>query len=549
MAQQGHMPESEKLSCSICQDLLKDPVTIQCGHSYCMNCIKTHWDGEEEKGIPSCPECRKTFIPRPDLMINILLAELVKEQMKIGLQAAPTDHCYTGSEDVSCDVCTGRKLKAVKSCLVCFVSYCDQHLHPHYTSPAFKNHKLINPSKRLKNSICSVHNEPMKIFCCTDQQCICYLCSMNQHKLHQTVPTEVERANRQKELETNVQDIEQRIHAREERINVLQKEEEKIKKHSDNAVKVSETAITEMVSFIKERGSELKQQIRSWQITEVSRVKELKRKLRKEISELKRMHQQLKQLSNTEDHNEFINNYSSDSNLSEFAESPSFSICPATYFRDLQTAISEARQQLKAYHTEEWCNISMVMRSEDTLLPQPEPTLRKEFLKCSCQLTLDPETVNKSLYLTNQNRTASNNDFRQSTGVFWTDQQVLSKERLTGRCYWEVERKGTGLSVAVVHGNKTDWDQSVFGSKDNSWALDCNGESYKFRHKNTTTKISGPPSTKIGVYLDARAGILSFYSISDTMTLLHRVQTTFTQPLYAGLWIWSDTSATFNEIT
>uniref|UniRef100_A0A3B5LFW1 RING-type domain-containing protein n=1 Tax=Xiphophorus couchianus TaxID=32473 RepID=A0A3B5LFW1_9TELE len=67
MAQTGVQKDRERFSCSICLDLLKDPVTTACGHSYCMNCITDFWDGEEKKGTYSCPQCRETFRQRPVL--------------------------------------------------------------------------------------------------------------------------------------------------------------------------------------------------------------------------------------------------------------------------------------------------------------------------------------------------------------------------------------------------------------------------------------------------------------------------------------------------
>uniref|UniRef100_A0A3Q4MNN0 B box-type domain-containing protein n=1 Tax=Neolamprologus brichardi TaxID=32507 RepID=A0A3Q4MNN0_NEOBR len=321
----------EKLCCSVCLDLVKDPVTISCGHNYCMSCIK----------------CRKIFILRPELVKNTMLAELVEDSKIPGIQPAPADLCYAGPEDVSCDACTGKKLKALKSCLVCLVSYCKQHLQPHYDSSAFDKHKLIKPSNRLKGNICSTHNEMMKMFCRTDQKCICYLCCVNEHKRHNTIEM-------QKEFEVILQNVHRRIQTKEGEVNVLRKEIEEILQSSDSAEKDIETIINELVSFIKEKGSNLKQQINFQQKTEERRVNKLQNKLKQEITELKRQEEELKPLSYTVDHTEFLCSYSQIPKLTDSIDSPSFRICPVKYLDNLERAVSEARDKLKMFLSEEW---------------------------------------------------------------------------------------------------------------------------------------------------------------------------------------------------
>ncbi|XP_037643061.1 tripartite motif-containing protein 16-like [Sebastes umbrosus] len=542
MAQKGIQLEQETFSCSICLDLLKDPVTIPCGHSYCMNCIQNHWDGEDEKKIYSCPQCRQTFTPRPVLMKSTMLADLVEELKKTGLQAAPTDHCYAGPEDVACDVCTGRKLKAFKSCLVCLFSYCEKHLQPHYDVAQLKKHKLVEPSKKLQENICSRHDEVMKIFCRTDQQCICYLCLMDDHKGHDTVSAAAERTERQRELEVSRLNIQQRIQDREKDVKLLQQEVKAVNRSADKAVKDSEKIFTELIRLMEKRSSDVKQQVRSQQKSEVSRVKELQEKLEQEITELKRRDAEMKLLSHTEDLNQFLINYPSLSPLSE--STSSINIRPLSYFEDVTAAVSEVRDKLQDVLREKWTNVSQTVTEVDVLLSQPEPKTRAEFLKYSREITLDPNTANTLLLLSEGNRKATfmmqHQSYPSHPDRFIGIRQVLSRESLTGRCYWEVEWRGRKVYVAVAYKSTRRAGRAsecLFGWNDKSWALDCDQNSYTFWYNYVKTPVSGPRSSRVGVYLDHSAGVLSFYSVSETMTLLHRVQTTFTEPLCAGLWL------------
>ncbi|XP_034558239.1 tripartite motif-containing protein 16-like isoform X1 [Notolabrus celidotus] len=577
MAQKGVQLDQGTFSCPICLDLLKDPVTVPCGHSYCLTCIETRWDTEDEEKVYSCPQCRQTFTPRPVLGKNTMLAVLAEEMKKTELPAAPADHCYAGPEDVACDVCTGRKRKACKSCLQCLASYCEEDLQPHFEAAPFKKHKLVEPSTKLQENVCSRHDEVMKIFCRTDQQSICYLCLMDEHKGHDTVTAAAQRIERQRELEGSRLNIQQRIQDSEKDVKLLQQEAEAINGSADKAVEHSEKMVTEMIRIMLKKGSDVKRQIRSQQETEVSRVKELQEKLEQEITELKRRDAELQKLAHTEDHNQFLHSYPSLSALSGSTHSSSIKTRPLRYFEDVTAAVSGVRDKLHDVLREGWTNISQtgtdvllsnpelkqepepktiekVQREKwqrisqtatevDNLLSRPEPTTRAGFLKYSRLITLDPNTAHTMLLLSDGNRKATVMDQHESysshpdrfTG-WW---QVLSKGSLTGRSYWEVDWSGR-IFIAVTYKNISRAGSAIecgFGHNDKSWALYCDNNSYNFWYNNVRTPVSGPWSSRVGVYLDHRAGILSFYSVSETMTLLHRVQATFAQPLHAGLYV------------
>uniref|UniRef100_A0A669B3Q2 SPRY-associated domain-containing protein n=1 Tax=Oreochromis niloticus TaxID=8128 RepID=A0A669B3Q2_ORENI len=297
------------------------------------------------------------------------------------------------------------------------------------------------------------------MFCRTDQQSICYLCPVDEHKGHDTVSAAAERTERQRELEVSRQNIQQRIQDREKDVKLLQQEVEAINQSADQTVEHSEKIFTELIHLIQKRSSDVKQQIRSQQETEVSRVKELEEKLEQEITELKRKDAELKQLSHTEDHIQFLHNYPSLSALSESTDSSSINIRPLSYFEDVTAAVSEVRDKIQDILREEWTNISLTVTEVDVLLSDPpEPKTRAGFLKYSCEITLDPNTAHKQLLLSEGNRKATAVKQQQSYSDhpdrFTIMCQVLSRESLTGRCYWEVEWRGR-VDVAVAYKNIT----------------------------------------------------------------------------------------------
>ncbi|KAL0146459.1 hypothetical protein M9458_058236 [Cirrhinus mrigala] len=209
MAESSISWAEDQFSCSVCLDLLKDPVTIPCGHSYCMSCISGCWDEEDWKRIYSCPQCRQTFSPRPVLGKNVVFAEIVEKLKKTRLQSTPVPPpvparrlLHTGSGDVQCDSCTGIKQKAVKSCLECRSSYCQNHLEQHENPFRAKNHNLMDATGQLQEMICPQHDKKLDIYCRTDQQCICMLCLVDEHKNHDTVSTAAERKEKQVMLHT-----------------------------------------------------------------------------------------------------------------------------------------------------------------------------------------------------------------------------------------------------------------------------------------------------------------------------------------------------------
>ncbi|XP_064190322.1 tripartite motif-containing protein 16-like protein isoform X8 [Anguilla rostrata] len=547
MADGGVLLDQDQFSCPICLDLLKGPVTIPCGHSYCMGCIKGYWDQDDYARAYSCPQCRQTFNPRPVLGRNTMLAEVVEKLKKTGFRAAPPANCYTSTGDVACDVCTGSKHNAIRSCLVCLASYCETHLQPHYESPAFQKHKLVKATGNLQEKICSHHNKVLQVYCRTDHQCICSLCRMNEHRGHDTVSAAAERTEKQKQLGKTQSKFQQRIQEREKELQDLRQAVQSLKRSAQAAVEDSERIFTELIRSIERRRSEVKELIRNQEKAEVSRAEGLLELLEKEIAELRRRDAELEQLSHTEDHIQFLQSCESLCAPPGPEDLPSIAVSPHVSFEAVRKSVSELKKRLEDVFKVEFIKVPGKVKEVNIL----EPMTREDFLQYACQLTLDPNTAHQCLRLSEGNREVTcveaTESYPDHPERFEYQAQVLCRESLSGCCYWEAEWSRDGeVDIAVSYkeiSRKGGSNDSALGCNNKSWSLRRNGSSYGFFHNNEETEIPGPPPSRIGVYLDHRAGILSFYSVSDTMTLLHRVQTTFTQPLYPGFWVYTSGSS------
>ncbi|XP_046884435.1 protein NLRC3-like isoform X2 [Hypomesus transpacificus] len=183
-----------------------------------------------------------------------------------------------------------------------------------------------------------------------------------------------------------------------------------------------------------------------------------------------------------------------------------------------------------------------------------EERIRPVPRRYACELTLDPNTTDRFLFLSEENQKVTRRREEQpypdhpERFVNWP--QVLCKEGLSGRCYWEVECCGGGVSIGGAYKRiirKGKGEDCWLGHNDVSWSLVCDGNSYCVWHNNKSTDIPVPPSSshRVGVYLDWPAGTLSFYRVSsNTLTHLYTFHTTFTEPFYPGFWVRFDSSVT-----
>ncbi|XP_056445036.1 E3 ubiquitin-protein ligase TRIM47-like [Gadus chalcogrammus] len=269
----------ENFSCPICLDVFSSPVTTPCGHNFCRTCITKFWD---EQVKFKCPVCNKIFDKRPDVHVNILLSELAA-QFRTCVRVK--DQPCVESAEVPCDVCTGTQLKAVKSCLVCLISYCQTHLEPHQRVVGLKKHRLVEPMDSLEDRMCKIHTRLLELFCQTEQVCVCQFCTETDHKSHPVVPlTEEYEAKRAKLGKIEIE-VPQMIQERKLKIKEIRDTVEINKKDADREIADGGKVLTALICCVEKCRDDFNQTVKEKLKSTVKQAEDLIKELEQEIED------------------------------------------------------------------------------------------------------------------------------------------------------------------------------------------------------------------------------------------------------------------------
>ncbi|XP_030266593.1 zinc finger protein RFP-like [Sparus aurata] len=509
----------DQFLCSICLDVFTDPVTIPCGHNFCKTCITEHW----RVNVPcQCPNCKEVFYTRPKLQVNTFISEMAAQFRQSAQQKASSsssEQQVSKPGEVTCDVCTGTKLKALKSCLVCLASYCETHLEPHLSAKQLKRHQLIDAVENLEDRMCRKHDKLLELFCKTDQMCVCMLCTYSDHKTHDAVPLKEEYEGKKAELGKKDAEIQQMIQKRRLKIEKMKRSVELSKKDADREIAAGVQVFSALKESVERSQAELIDTIKEKQRETEKQAQGFIKELEQEISELKKRSSEMEQLSKSEDH------------LHLLQSSPSLSAAPTT---KNWTGVSIRPPSY------EGTVVRAVNQLEETLSKQMKTMLElKRVQQYAVDVTLDPDTAHPKLILSDDGKQVNCGDVKKKLPDkperFDKCPCVLAKQSFSsGRFYYEVQVK-----------EKTDWDLGVarvsinrkgpvtLSPQNGYWTI-C------LRNKNEYRACADPlvrlslkcQPEKVGVFVDYEEGLVSFYDVDAAALIYSFTGCCFTQKLY-----------------
>ncbi|XP_056266675.1 E3 ubiquitin-protein ligase TRIM39-like [Pseudoliparis swirei] len=522
MASANLLLSEDQFLCSVCLDVFTDPVTTPCGHNFCKKCINDYWNTNNQN---MCPLCKKVFFSRPELLVNTLFSEMVSQfrqstQQKASSSSSEQQESRPG--EVPCDVCTGTKLKALKSCLVCLGSYCETHLEPHLTASRLKRHQLMDPVENLEDRMCLKHDKPLELFCRTDQTCVCMLCTVLDHKMHNVVPLKQECEGKKVELQKTEAETQEMIQKRRLKIQEVQHNVKLSEEDADREKAEGVQVFTGLKESVERKLNELITTIEEKQRSTKKQAEDAIREMEQEISDLMKRSTEVEKLSLSEDHLHLLQSVQS---LNIHHPPPTkdwsqVSVPPASHEGTVRRAVSQLEETLSnMMKTLVEVKMKKLVEVEmKTLVPETE---MKRVQKFAVDVTLDPETAHHYLILSDDGKEVKraqvqqprlpDNPQRFSLGPCVLGTQKFSSEKL----YYEVQVKRKSEWILGVTRESVNRKGLITPSPQNGywtiWLINVN-EYGAFDDPPVLLSLRSGPQ-KVGVFVDYEEGLVSFYDV------------------------------------
>ncbi|XP_059933143.1 E3 ubiquitin-protein ligase TRIM39-like [Gadus macrocephalus] len=508
----------ENFSCSICLDVFSSPVSTPCGHNFCRTCINKFWDGQVWY---KCPVCNKVFDTRPDPQVNILVSELAAQfRTTVQVKEQP---CVESSE-VPCDVCTGIQLKAVKSCLVCLISYCQTHLEPHQRVTGLKKHRLVEPMDRLEDRMCKKHDRLLELFCQTEEVCVCQSCTEGDHRSHPVVPLKEEYEVKMAQLGKMEAEVSQMIQERKVKIKEIRDTVERSKADADREIADGVQVLTALMRCIEKCQDDLNQMVEERLKSTEKQAEDLIKELEQEIEDLTNRSSEVTQLSHTKDLLHFLQAFRSLQDPPPTRDWTTVEVRPPSYVATLRRSLDQLEETL---------NMEMKKLRDDVEL--------KRVQQYEVDVTLDPDTAHPRLILSEDGKQVHDRgvakELPDNPKRFTYYACVLTRQSFSsGRFYFEVQVKDkTACYLGVVREsiNRKGW--TGWTPKTGHWTLYYDKDGLVFNGNLAVRVPLRAELQKVGVFVDYDEGLVSFYDVEARVHLYSATDCSFREPLYPFL--------------
>ncbi|KAK7884073.1 hypothetical protein WMY93_027196 [Mugilogobius chulae] len=510
----------EQFLCSICLEIFTAPVTTSCGHNFCDVCINKHWNSSLQY---NCPVCKQDFNSRPQIQVNTVLAEMVSQLQNktevreiVSSESKPAppgemDCVSAAAGEVDCDLCPEPRLRALKSCLVCLASYCQNHLQPHLTNPRLKKHQLIQPLTNLEERICPEHDRPLELFCREHSHFMCMQCSYTEHQKHRTVPLKEEGEEQQAALKDQIKE-------RLQKIDEIRSSVELSQRKADTEIIEGLKVFNVLMECVQQSQDKFKQSIVEKHKEIEEEAAQLIEQIQTEISELEQRGAEMEQLWSSGDHLHFVQTFTSVKPAPQLNDWTEETVRAPSYKGRTAKAVSELKNMLNS-------EIDKVFKTEFEKV--------QEF---SVEVSLDPNTANEYLVLSKDLKQVYDSDQAQSLPdnserfSYWLS--VLGKEKFSSeKFYFEVQVKGKTnweIGVAKESVDRKDEDEKPQTVQRGFWLLKMDSVGYKTSEDPPVVFPVRSSPEKVGVFVDYDEGLVSFYDV-DEQSLIYSFTDCFTE--------------------